>query len=87
MRCPHIGSDEWINQERGKLGVIRLQFGWYVIDSDGSILTRGDGKFARFEEHSDAITYAHEQATRQALAARFTIPPENPVARAMQEGA
>lgn len=35
--------------------------------------------------HAEAITYATEQATRQALAASFTIPPENPVARAMQE--
>ena len=38
-----------------------------------------------FPTHAEAITYAHEQATRQTLAARFTIPPENPVARAIKE--
>ena len=71
---PHIGSDEWINQERAKIGVIRLQFGWYLIDSDGSILIRGDGKLAKFPTHDEAITYAHREATK-AIAAKHQLPP------------
>ena len=31
-----------------------------------------------FPTHAEAITFAQEQATIQALAARFTIPPETP---------
>ncbi|OIH81943.1 hypothetical protein BLJ79_21525 [Arthrobacter sp. UCD-GKA] len=57
---------------------------WAVMNDRGEVLAKADGS-TRFPTHAEAITYAHEQATRQALAACFTIPPENPVARAMQE--
>ena len=70
---PRIGTSEWINQKRGKFGVIRLQFGWYPIDNSGLILRR-DGKNARFPTHAGAITFAHREAT-EAIATKNQLPP------------
>ena len=82
----YIGSIEWSSVSAGRIGVYRIpgHYGWMVCDESGHLLPMGRW-VSRFDTHADAITYAHEQATRQAVAARFNIPPENPVARAIQE--
>ena len=53
------------------------------MNDRGEVLAKVDGS-TRFETHAEAITYATEQATRQALAAHLTTPP-NPIAAALKD--
>lgn len=69
MRDQGIGSGFWVDQNRGRFGVLRLggvMRNWCVVDSDGRILPKGN-YIARFDTHAEAIQYAQEQAKTQAL--------------------
>ena len=75
-RPPKVSSSDYAHAFPDRLAVHRFYRQWRVWQGWTTLDT--------FPTHAEAITFAQEQATIQALAARFTIPP-NPIAAALQE--
>lgn len=71
----HIGSLDWVEKSAGRMGVRKLggvMLAWIVVDDQGRVLTKGD-YLARFDEHAEAITFAHREAAK-AIAAKNQLP-------------
>ena len=75
---PKLGDDAWMQANPGRYAIYQGPLrAWHV--------TRDMQRIDLCNTLPEAMDAAYADAEARALAAGFTIPPENPVARAIQE--